>query len=93
MVTMQHFFDSIHLQGILSFAPDSEPIPLGPLNVLIGPNGSGKSNLLEVISLLRAIPVDLAEAAGVNSARRIFAQEFETRGLNVAGGKNRLGQA
>ncbi len=60
----------IHLRNILSFGPDTEPIPLGPLNVLIGPNGSGKSNLLEAISLLRAAPRDLSapvkEAGGVH---------------------------
>ncbi len=50
----------IHLRNILSFGPDSKPLPLGPLNVLIGPNGSGKSNLLEAISLLRAAPRDLS---------------------------------
>jgi len=59
----------LNLQNILSFGPDTKPIPLGPLNVLIGPNGSGKSNLLEVISLLRAAPRDLSapvkEAGGV----------------------------
>lgn len=42
------------LQGILSFGPDSRPLELLPLNLLIGPNGSGKSNLLEAISLLRS---------------------------------------
>ncbi len=50
----------IHLQNLLSFGPDAKPIPLGPLNVLIGANGSGKSNLIEAISLLKAMPnVDL----------------------------------
>lgn len=42
------------LQGILSFGPESQPLTLQPLNVLIGPNGSGKSNLLEAIGLLRS---------------------------------------
>lgn len=58
------------LRNLLSFGPDTEPIPLGPLNVLIGPNGSGKSNLLEAISLLRSAPKDLSapvkEAGGVS---------------------------
>jgi predicted ATPase len=40
----------------LSFGPQTKPIALGGLNVLIGPNGSGKSNLIEVIALLRATP-------------------------------------
>jgi len=60
----------LHLKNILSFGPDTKPIPLGPLNVLIGPNGSGKSNLLEAISLLHAAPKDLSapvkEAGGVH---------------------------
>lgn len=59
----------LHLTNFLSFGPETEPIPLGPLNVLIGPNGSGKSNLLEAISVLRAAPRDLSapvkEAGGV----------------------------
>lgn len=59
----------LRLTNILSFGPDTESIPFGPLNVLIGPNGSGKSNLLEIISLLRAAPRDLSapvkEAGGV----------------------------
>ncbi len=58
------------LRNLLSFGPDTEPIPLRSLNVLIGPNGSGKSNLLEAISLLRSAPKDLSapvkEAGGVS---------------------------
>jgi predicted ATPase len=46
----------IILQGLLSFGPDSLPLPLRPLNVLIGPNGSGKSNLVDAIGLLRSCP-------------------------------------
>ena len=42
------------LRGLLSFGPNSESLPLQPLNVLIGPNGSGKSNLVEAIGLLRS---------------------------------------
>lgn len=59
---MQPFVKTIHARGMLSFAPDSEPLPLTPLNVLIGPNGSGKSNLIEIFELLKALPTDLAEA-------------------------------
>ncbi len=59
----------LHLSNLLSFGPDTEPLPLKSLNVLIGPNGSGKSNLLEAISLLRSAPKDLSapvkEAGGV----------------------------
>ena len=53
------FIETIRLENILSYGPDSEPFPLEPLNVLIGPNASGKSNLIEVLSLLAATPRDL----------------------------------
>ena len=60
----------ITLNGLLSFGPESSPIDLQPLNVLIGPNGSGKSNLVEAISLLRSSPKNLSapvkEAGGVS---------------------------
>ncbi|MDF0590164.1 AAA family ATPase [Methanotrichaceae archaeon Mx] len=49
----------IRPRNLLSFGPDTEPIALESLNVLIGPNGSGKSNLIEAISLLRAAPSDI----------------------------------
>lgn len=52
---------SIQLQRLLSFGPQTPPLELRPLNVLIGPNGSGKSNLIEAIDLLRAAPKELAE--------------------------------
>ena len=51
---------TLRLSGLLSFAPDSAPLDLRNLNVLIGPNGSGKSNLIEAIELLAAMPRDLA---------------------------------
>jgi predicted ATPase len=54
------FLASLKLQGFLSFPPDSTPIDLTPLNVLIGPNGSGKSNLIEAIEVLHATPTALA---------------------------------
>lgn len=44
------------LRGVLSFGPDTPPLTMQPLNVLIGPNGSGKSNLVEAIGLLRSTP-------------------------------------
>ncbi|MCO6457349.1 MAG: AAA family ATPase [Pirellulaceae bacterium] len=44
------------LRGMLSFGPDTPPLAMRPLNVLIGPNGSGKSNLVEAIGLLRSTP-------------------------------------
>jgi len=51
---------TLRLSGLLSFAPDSAPLDLRDLNVLIGANGSGKSNLIEAIELLAATPRDLA---------------------------------
>lgn len=54
------FLKSLRLDGLLSFPPGSEAIPLTPLNVLIGPNGSGKSNLIEGIELLHALPTGFA---------------------------------
>ncbi len=56
------FLKSLRLDGILSFPPGADKIPLEPLNVLIGPNGSGKSNLIEGIELLRATPTGFADA-------------------------------
>ena len=51
-------FLSITPRNILSFGPETEPIELRPLNLLIGPNASGKSNLLETIALMRATASD-----------------------------------
>jgi predicted ATPase len=48
------------LQGLLSYGPETPPVELGALNVLIGPNGSGKSNLIETMGLLRAAPKDIS---------------------------------
>lgn len=50
---------AITLEGFLSFGPAAEEFPLARLNVVIGPNGSGKSNLVEALSVLRAVPRDL----------------------------------
>jgi len=46
----------ISARCFLSYGPDSQPIELRSLNVIIGPNGSGKSNLIEAIALLQAAP-------------------------------------
>ena len=53
---------SLRLDRFLSFAPESAPFELEPLNVLIGPNGAGKSNVIEAFELLAAMPVDFAGA-------------------------------
>ena len=50
---------AITLEGFLSFGYAAEEFPLAPLNVVIGANGSGKSNLVEAVSVLRAVPRDL----------------------------------
>jgi predicted ATPase len=49
----------IQLRNLLSFGPDTEPLALKDLNVLIGANGSGKSNFIEAVSLLRSAPNDI----------------------------------
>lgn len=54
--------DSLQLRGFLSFGPDSKPVKLEKLNLLIGPNGVGKSNLIEAVELLHATPTDLSSA-------------------------------
>lgn len=51
---------SLTLRNILSFGPDTPPLELRALNVLIGPNGSGKSNFLDCIGLLQSAPDKLA---------------------------------
>ena len=57
-------FHSLNLKNVLSFR-DAE-IALAPLNVVIGPNASGKSNLIEAVSLLQAVPDDLARFFRIN---------------------------
>jgi predicted ATPase len=56
------YLQSLRIQNLLSFGPDTKTLDLGDLNVLIGPNGSGKSNLIEAINLLAAAPFSLSEA-------------------------------
>ena len=56
----QRLLHSVQPINILSFGPDTPPLELEPLNLLIGPNGSGKSNLIELIDLLRSTPSDRA---------------------------------
>ncbi|MCR4317534.1 MAG: AAA family ATPase [Planctomycetes bacterium] len=48
------FLKCIEIKNLLSFGPDSAPVELGSLNVLIGPNGSGKSNFFDILNLLRS---------------------------------------
>ena len=60
--------ERLELTDILSFGPESPPIELGPLNVVIGPNASGKSNLIRALRLLAQVPADeyLATPDGSN---------------------------
>jgi predicted ATPase len=53
------FIHSLEAKNVLSFGPSGGAIELKPLNILIGPNGSGKSNLIDIISLLQALPRDI----------------------------------
>ena len=55
----KRFIQTIRLDNVLSYGPDSSELPMEPLNVLIGPNASGKSNLIEIIALLASAPRDL----------------------------------
>ena len=50
---------SIAPRGLLSFGPDTPPLELRPLNVLIGPNASGKSNLIDLLRLVGSLPSDM----------------------------------
>ncbi|MFO0951695.1 MAG: AAA family ATPase [Isosphaeraceae bacterium] len=47
------------LRNVLSFGPEGQTLDFEPLNVFIGANGSGKTNLLEIVSLLKALPDEL----------------------------------
>ncbi|MCL2347617.1 MAG: AAA family ATPase [Planctomycetaceae bacterium] len=53
---MLPFLQSLKINNLLSFGPDSPAMEFGPLNVIIGPNGSGKSNLFDVLALLKNAP-------------------------------------
>ena len=55
----KRFIQTIRLENILSFGPNTAALSLEPLNVLIGPNASGKSNLIAALSLLAAAPWDI----------------------------------
>ena len=69
---------SITPRGLLSFGPDTPPLELGMLNVLIGPNASGKSNLLDVLGLVRRIPSDMQEAVQSSGGTRSWLWESDT---------------
>ncbi|HTX37203.1 MAG TPA: AAA family ATPase [Bryobacteraceae bacterium] len=50
----------IRLENFLSFGPETAPLELENLNILIGPNAAGKSNLIEALALMRSTPVSPA---------------------------------
>jgi recombinational DNA repair ATPase RecF len=64
----------IKLENLLSFGPDTAPLELQNLNILIGPNAAGKSNLIEALSLMRSTPVSgtagSTDLRGIVTARR-----------------------
>lgn len=51
----------LNISNALSFGTNGDRVGIGPLNVLIGANASGKSNVVDVLSLLQALPTDLTE--------------------------------
>jgi predicted ATPase len=57
----KHLLRSITPHNLLSYGPNSNPIQLGPLNVIVGPNGSGKSNLIDAVALLKSTAKDVRE--------------------------------
>lgn len=84
----QKLLASLQLKGFLSFGPQSVPVQLGNLNVLIGPNGVGKSNFIEAIQLLSATPGDFSGAirAGGTPAEWIWAGNIHADGAVTADG-------
>lgn len=68
-MSSQPILRSICPRNLLSFGPDTAPIELRNLNILIGANGSGKSNLIEIIALLdnatRDLTVPIREGGGI----------------------------
>ncbi|MCC7495803.1 MAG: AAA family ATPase [Fimbriimonadaceae bacterium] len=76
------------VRNFLSFGPESEPIGLGPLNVVIGPNNSGKSNLVEAVHILTQLPGDLRKALAVGDGVEAWLWRGERAGREVRLGLN-----
>ncbi len=55
----RRYIQTIRLDNILSYGPNTKAFHLEPLNVLIGRNASGKSNFLETLSILSNAPKDI----------------------------------
>jgi predicted ATPase len=75
---------SIQLSRFLSYGPDSAPLSLRPLNVLIGANASGKSNLLDAFAVLQKAPRDLNELFRLGGGLRHWFWKGEAKGNAVA---------
>ena len=76
----QPLIQTIWPRGLLSFAPETPPVQLGMLNVLIGPNSSGKSNLIDVVRLIRSLPTDLQAVVRRGGGPRSWLWEGEVTG-------------
>ena len=74
---------SITLRNILSFGPDTPPLELRALNVLIGPNGSGKSNLLDAVELLKKAPDAEDLVAKVNADNWIHKGDTQGKSASI----------
>jgi predicted ATPase len=74
---------SLTLRNVLSFGPEAQTLEFEPLNVLIGPNGSGKSNLIDILGLLRSLPVDLSAAIHQQGVFRHWIWKGSATGTHV----------
>lgn len=64
------FIQTIRLENLLSYGPNTPEFELHPLNVIIGPNASGKSNLIDALSLLTAAPRDILKPIRLGGGTR-----------------------
>ena len=72
MLGDKRFIRTLRLRNLLSFGPDTPPIELGSLNVLIGPNGSGKSNISDIlVDALSHVPQALLVCEKENNATSV----------------------
>ena len=53
------FIESVRAKNVLSFGDPGLSLELRDLNIIIGPNSSGKSNLVSLLALLQAAPLDV----------------------------------
>lgn len=71
----------IQLKNFLSYGPNSQPLTLQDLNIIIGTNGSGKSNLLEAIALLKSTPQELVRPINLGGSVRDWIWKDPTQTL------------